>query len=181
MEETLLQYFKLFSDANRIRMAAMMIEGPCTVEEMTARLQIKPADLPRQLAQFESLGLLRQENGRYRLDTKALERVSRETLAGLRPAVAAQSNDADADDFDRKVVKNFSLPDGRLRELPSQEKKLLPILRHVAQSFEPGTRYTEKQVNEILKRYFADVASLRRYLIDFKVIQREPNGASYWR
>jgi hypothetical protein len=121
------------------------------------------------------------DGDRYRMDPKALERLSREVLSGSRPVVEARSNDENADDADRKTVKNFSLPDGRLREIPSQEKKLLPILKHVVQVFPPGTRYTEKEVNELLKRFNADYASLRRYLVDFKLLQREQNGTVYWR
>ena len=51
----------------------------------------------------------------------------------------------------------------------------------MAQVFEPGVRYNEKQVNEALKKFHPDFASLRRYLIDFKVIQRETDGTTYWR
>ena len=45
--------------------------------------------------------------------------------------------------------------------------------------FEEGVRYTEAQVNAIIKRYHADSATLRRELIGNKLMQRE-NGF-YWR
>jgi hypothetical protein len=181
MEEQVLDFFKTFSDANRLRIAALLLDEACTVEEIAGRLKIKISDLPRQLAQIEKMGLLRQEGDRYRLDTKALEALSRQVLAGARPQVNVRSNDENADDFDQKTLKSYSLPDGRLREIPLQEKKLQAILRHVVQVFEPGVRYNEKQVNEMMKRFHPDSAMLRRSLVDFKMIEREQNGSSYWR
>ncbi len=98
--------------------------------------------------------------------------LARETL----PAAAA---DVDLDAYDRKVVRDFSLPDGRLKALPAQYKKFQAILHHVVREFEPGVRYEEKQVNEILGRFHEDYAMLRRGLIDVKLMARD-HGV-YWR
>jgi hypothetical protein len=181
MDSPLLDFFKTFSDANRLRMAALLLDESLTVEEIAARLRLRPADLPRHLAQLEKLGLLRQEGDRLRLDAKALESLSRAVLAGRRQAVEARSNNANADDFARTVVRNYSLPDGRLKEIPMQDKKLRAILEHVVTVFEPGVRYSEKEVNQALERFHPDYASLRRYLVDRQMIARERDGTGYWR
>jgi hypothetical protein len=94
------------------------------------------------------------------------------------PNVAAG---VDASTADQKVVKDYLLPDGRLKTIPSQRKKLLAILRYIAQAFEPGRRYSEKEVNEILGRYHEDTASLRRELVGSKLMGREGGGRDYWR
>jgi hypothetical protein len=181
MEDVLLDFFKTLVDPNRLRMAAILLDERLTLEEIAARLRLRPADVPRHLAQLEKLGALVREGDRYRLDAKALEKLSRTVLAGRRPAVAAHSNDAEADPFDREVVKNYSLPDGRLKEIPLQEKKLKAILNHVVVVFEPGVRYSEKEVNLALERFHPDFASLRRYLVDRQMIARERDGTVYWR
>jgi hypothetical protein len=87
----------------------------------------------------------------------------------------------DVDAYDRKVVRDYSLPDGRLKTIPAQRKKLEAILRHLAKSFEPGRRYSEKQVNEILAGFHEDTASLRRELVGSGLIAREGGGGEYWR
>jgi len=181
MEEKMVKYFKTFVDLNRLRLAALLSEKACTVEEIAFRLQIKMSDVPRHLHHIEKIGLLRKEADRYRLDVKALEMLSKEVLAERREGVEARSNDANASDSDRQIVRNYLRPDGRLKEIPAQEKKLLPILRHVVQAFEPGVRYNERHVNETLARYHEDYASLRRYLVDRQMIKRESNGTMYWR
>jgi hypothetical protein len=53
-------------------------------------------------------------------------------------------------------------------------------LRYVLQDFQPGTRYSEKKVNEILSRFSEDTASLRRGLIEYKMMVREGGGGEYW-
>ncbi len=98
--------------------------------------------------------------------------LSREDL----PAVAA---DIDLNAFDRKVVADFSLPDGRLKTIPTQHKKLLAILRHILLDFKLGTRYSEKRVNTILSRYHDDTATLRRELVGAGLLARE--AGKYWR
>ena len=77
------------------------------------------------------------------------------------------------DGYDRKVIADFTRPDGSLKEIPAQRKKLEAVLRYVVRDFEPGKRYTEKQVNEILSRFHADTASLRRELVASKLMERE--------
>jgi hypothetical protein len=114
----------------------------------------------------------------YRLEADALEKMARRLLSSeTLPAVAA---DVDIDSYDRKVVANFSDSDGRLKAFPAQQKKLLAVLRHVARSFEPGVRYPEKQVNEILKQFSDDTATLRRLLVDFGFLARQGGGGEYW-
>jgi hypothetical protein len=180
MEEQIIDFFKTFCSAERLRIAALLLEEACTLEEIATRLKLRPVDLPRQLTQMEKLGLLEKEGQRYCLNHKALETLSRMVLAGRRPAVEAHSNDENAGDFERTVIKNYSLSDGRLKEIPMQEKKLLAILKHVVQVFEPGVRYSEKQVNDALKRFHPDSATLRRALVDRRMIEREQNGTAYW-
>jgi hypothetical protein len=53
------------------------------------------------------------------------------------------------------------------------------VLEVLAQEFEPGRRYTEREVNEVLGRWHSDVAALRRYLVDEGLLDREPG--IYWR
>jgi hypothetical protein len=67
-----------------------------------------------------------------------------------------------------------------LKTFPAQQKKYLVILEgHILKAFEFDRRYTEKEVNEILKRFNDDYASIRRDMIIFKYMTRE-NGI-YWR
>jgi hypothetical protein len=80
---------------------------------------------------------------------------------------------------DRQVLGNFMTADGRLHTIPSKQSKLLVVLDHLAQSFEPGQKYSEKEVNDVLTRFHPDYAALRRYLVENQFLTRE--DAVYWR
>ena len=71
------------------------------------------------------------------------------------------------------------IKDGRLVIMPSKRGKLLPVLDHLAQEFEPGRSYPEAEVNGVLERYHEDFAALRRYLVDEGFLSRE--AGVYWR
>ena len=79
---------------------------------------------------------------------------------------------------DNDIVGRF-VKDGRLVIMPSKRGKLLPVLDHLAQEFEPGRSYPEAEVNDVLERYHADFAALRRYLVDEGFLSRE--AGVYWR
>jgi hypothetical protein len=69
---------------------------------------------------------------------------------------------------------------GRISVMPAKRAARLVLLDRVAQAFEPGRRYPEQAVNEILKAVYDDHAALRRYLIDEGLLSRTPGG-TYWR
>jgi hypothetical protein len=78
-----------------------------------------------------------------------------------------------------RVLANFLAPDGTLRVIPTRHAKLLVVLDHLAQEFEPGKRYSEKEVNDVLNRFHPDHAALRRYLVENQFLTREEGV--YWR
>ncbi len=83
------------------------------------------------------------------------------------------------DDETQRVVANFVRADGSLHTIPSRRAKLLAVLDHVAQAFEPGRTYPEPEVNDVLARFHPDHAALRRYLVEDGFLSRE--GGVYWR
>ncbi len=113
------------------------------------------------------------------LDQSALEAATRRILSTEQMATVVENVDLNA--YDRRVVEDYSRPDGSLETIPAQRKKLEAVLRYVVKAFEPGTRYSERQVNEILSRFHEDTASLRRELVGSKLMAREGGGGEYWR
>jgi hypothetical protein len=70
--------------------------------------------------------------------------------------------------------------DGPLHTFPTKEKRKIVILRHLVSRFKTGKRYTEKEVNAVLQNAFADYVTLRRYMIEYGFMDREPDGSAYW-
>ena len=70
--------------------------------------------------------------------------------------------------------------DGRITALPAKRTRRRLLLDQVAQAFEPGRRYPEAEVDQVLKAVFDDHCALRRYLIDEEFMSRTAAGL-YWR
>lgn len=82
----------------------------------------------------------------------------------------------------QKILGNVfeSLEPLKLKVFSSKEKKKIVILRKLAEQFQPGRKYTEKEVNEILGAVYDDYAMLRRYLIEYGYMERTKDCSSYW-
>ena len=71
------------------------------------------------------------------------------------------------------------MPNGRLEQMPAKRSRRLVVLDQVARTFEPGHRYPEREVNDVLRTFWADYAALRRYLVDEGFLDRA--DGVYWR
>jgi predicted transcriptional regulator len=181
--DELLAFFKALSDANRLKIVALLADKPLSVEQLAEMLRVSSSTVSHHLSKLAAVGLVSaRADGYYsiyRLEAKALAEMSRRLLAkDTLPAVAA---DVDVDAYDRKVLSTYMTPEGRLRVFPVQQKKEEAILRYVVRAFEPGRRYSEKQVNRILLRFNDDTARMRRNLVDFGFMGRQGGGGDYWR
>lgn len=71
-----------------------------------------------------------------------------------------------------KIVARF-MDNGALTHLPTKKSKLALLYDYLANDFEHNKNYTEAEVNVILIRRFTDYATLRRGLIDHKLMERK--------
>jgi DNA-binding CsgD family transcriptional regulator len=166
----IMAFFKTMVDADRLRIAGLLGVESLSPVQIAERLRLQPPAVVTHLERLTNAGLVQEQDGRYRLDHRALENLARRNLAGLRPKAKIEIFDGEA--FDKKVVKDFMGPDGKFKILPQQDKKFLSILHYAAHIFETGRAYPEKEVNDLLKQFHPDTASLRRGLVDAGLLER---------
>jgi len=181
IETELLEFFKALADASRLKIIGLLAQREYSGEELAAFLDIKPSTVTHHLSYLIQAGLVsaRAESyyNFYRLESKTLEEKARRLLS--RESFQTNVDGVDLDAYDKQVVKNFLTPEGRLKSVPLQRKKLLAILRYIVQSFEVGQRYSEREVNDIIRHFDDDTAGLRRDLVDHHLMTRE--ASVYWR
>ena len=185
--QLVLQFFRALADASRLRILGILAERECSVEELAALLDVKPPTVSHHLNKLKELNLvrMRQEGTThlYSLDEEALRAMSKDVLTPEK--MSSLADDVESDAWERKVLRDF-FEGERLKEIPAGHKqhgnkKRRIILRWLAGRFEPGVRYTEREVNEILKRHHPDVATLRRELVASGLgLMRREKGI-YWR
>jgi len=182
MSEELVAFFKALADANRLKIVGLLAQQPYSVEQLAAILRLRPSTVSHHLSKLAEVGLVSAKAESYynvyQLEEETLQKTR---LLFSQQDLAAVVEDVDLDAYDRKVVEDYSLPDGRLKTIPAQRKKLEAVLRYVVKTFEPNVLYSEKQVNETISRFHTDVATLRRELVGFGLLKREGGGGAYWR
>jgi len=178
---TLLAFFKALAHESRLKIIGVLAGRETSGQELAALLALKEPTVSHHLAMLRALGLVRQRlDGNthwWSLDLDALTALNRRLAT--RDDVAALAHGVEADAWDRRVLANFLLADGRLKEIPASRRKRWVVLRFLAERFELDRRYPEAAVNEILQHHHPDSATLRRELIGYRMMARD-HGV-YWR
>ncbi len=166
-------YLRLVLDPVRLAILGAAAVGPVDAQELAARLGAKPKTVLLAIVRLREAGLLDEE---HRLALGTLRRLGSELPApeGADPSVT----EGPWGEEEATVMRRFF--DGtRLTQIPAQRSKRLTILERLAQEFEPGVRYAERDVNFTLQLWHPDYAALRRYLVDEGFLTRA--DGVYWR
>ena len=133
MSEELVAFFKVLSDANRLKIIGLLAQQPYSVEELAALLELKPSTVSHHLSKLSKVGLVSAKAESYynvyQLDQKALEEKSRSLFS--QEKMTASVADVDVDAYDRKVIGDYTRKDGSLKTIPAQRKKLDAVLRYI--------------------------------------------------
>jgi len=178
--ESVVLFFKTLADASRLRLLGLLANGERSVDELATLLQLRPPTVSHHLARLRELGLvaMRAEGNvhLYRLDQDALRVLSRDVLSVKR--VASFADAVEMQGWEQKVLRDFF--DGpRLKEIPASRKKRDVVLKQLAMAFQPQVRYSETEVNDVLRQYHPDPATLRRELVGAGLLER--SRSVYWR
>jgi len=176
----LLSFFKALADESRLKIVGLLAQEPCSVGQLATILDLRPSTVSHHLNKLAEAGLVESRNESYysvySLRLKELHQMAERLLA--RETWPQAAEDLDVDAYDAKVIRDFSRQDGSLKGIPAQQKKLEAVLRYIVRDFEPGQKYSEKQVNEIIARYHPDTATLRRAMVDNRLMDRA--AGKYW-
>jgi predicted transcriptional regulator len=182
-KQALLDFFKALSEPNRLKIIGFLAQEPHTVEQLSRLLGLSVSTTSNHLGVLSHAGLVEAKpKGHYyyySLNTNNLREMAKQLLKEENlPRLAVEE---DQPEYEKRVLMAFTDNEGRIKSFPAQEKKLLVLLRYALNAFEPGVRYPEKSVNEILLRFNEDTAFIRRSLIEYKFMAREGGGGNYWR
>lgn len=164
----------VLADEARMRIFAAVLLGARSTGQIAAAGGARgEKDALRLLSRLESAGLVSRAEGGWRAHPEILREAA---AAAATPRTYVDHGVSDPDEA--AVLRTF-LPEGRLVQMPTQEAKRRVVLGHVAQVFEPGIRYPEREVDTLLRAFWHDHASLRRYLVDSGFLSRD--AGEYWR
>jgi ADP-ribose pyrophosphatase YjhB (NUDIX family) len=162
----------LLAEPDRLQVVSALALGATTIPEVAERTGLDPRVVVSALRRLERGGLVSREKEQLTLHADRFREAAREAAPAdpVEPMSADPATDA--------VLRAFTR-DGRITAFPVAKGRRRLLLEHVAAVFEPGVRYPEKEVNAILRAWYADYAALRRYLVDALLLDR--SDGMYWR
>jgi len=163
----------LLAEPERLAAFAAVVLGAVTPSDVALRTGLPARDVVSALRRLEQGGLVSIVEGKLVAQVSVFKEALREYGS---PAAADEPLDPDRE---KAAVLRIFVRDGQLLQIPVARSKRRIVLEHIAACFEPGVRYPERAVDAILRAWYADYASLRRYLIDEDLMTREQG--IYWR
>nr|WP_306813060.1 metalloregulator ArsR/SmtB family transcription factor [Paenibacillus soyae] len=175
-------YHKALADPTRIRMLILLAGGELNGGELAERLSVTPATITHHAAKLREASLInerREKNTIY----FSLNHYFIQNNAAATADLIYRKADGGGETMEEKnealraaVIRNFFAADGRLKSIPSQLKKKLIALEHMVSRLEKGRVYTEKEINEFIKQYHDDFATLRREFIMHQFMFRDKDA-----
>lgn len=170
------ELLRALADPERLSIAGVLARGPGTANAIAQELHIPLQRTRRHLSRLTAVGLARVDADRrtYRLERESLRNAAKEVGPSREAGLALGA----VYEEEESVLRSYFRA-GLLREIPHKQSKRRIVLTRLALEFDVGVRYSERQVNEVLRRFHPDYVSLRRYLIDEGLLSREQGR--YWR
>lgn len=171
--------FRALGHPVRLIILNLIREKPRHGQELATILSLNPATVSHHLAALSSVGMVASKKEQYYQVFSLVKENLAKTLDEMIDLPADQMIDSVREDaYKKKVLRTFFHND-ILIDIPAQRKKQQIILEEIANAFEFDRKYSEKEVNHVLVDFYEDVASLRRGLIDFGLMER--SRGEYWR
>lgn len=185
--EPLLRLGRALADPMRVRLLALLTQHPLYGQELAEALGVTTPTVSHHIAILKAAGLVwvERENSyhHYHFDEQGLKNMvdilTLDHLRGIGQSLqksATETAPTEADD--RRMTQEAYFRDGHLLSIPPSAKARKFVLEKIAESFEWGRIYDEKELNTLLKTFHTEAATLRRDMIEQQIMMRE-NGR-YW-
>lgn len=171
-------FHKTMGDPTRIRIVYLLSKGPLHGQAIAGKLGLTPPTITHHLHKLRDINLVytRREKNTvyYYLNEKIIlhQAVTLEKIISQKEELEEMEQD---NVYRKKVLDAFIQTDGKLKSIPAQRKKKLIIFEHMVKGLKKGVKYEEKEINEYIKNFHDDFATIRREFITNQYMYRE-NG-----
>lgn len=179
-EAEAIRLFKCLSDKSRLLILKSLAMEDMYVERLAERLGLTPPTVSFHLKKLADADAVTSYKSQY-YTMYSLKKELFET--SMLEILLEKSDEADLQaqrdaEYRQKVIDTF-FEYGKLKSIPTQRKKERIVLEVIAEAFEYGRIYTEREVNIILADFHDDFCTLRRDMVGERLLDRDRNG--YWR
>ena len=173
-DQEAIAFFKCLSDKSRLAILKSLMEEDMYVERLAERLGITSATVSFHLKKLEEAGaVFSYKDQYYTMYSINKEVFEVSILEILREKTSDSELQKEREEAYRKKVISAFFDYGRLISIPSQLKKERIVLEEIAKAFEPGRKYSEKEVNEIILTFHEDFCTLRKDMVQEGLLCRK--------
>ena len=174
-EQETVALFKCLADRTRLQILRTLAREDAYVELLAERLGMAPSTISFHLKKLTDIGAVSSRKAQYYTMYTLNRQLFDQTMLSI---LQEESDEAAIQDererlWREKVLRSFFDEDGRLRTIPAQRKKRLIVLERLAEAFEPGRAYSEREVNLTIADFHDDFCTLRREMVDEHLMSRE--------
>lgn len=177
--DKIVSYHKALSDPTRLRILLLLSkEDELHGQALAERLNLSQPTVTHHAAKLREAAMIKERRDKnivyFKMNPEFIKAGSDASLSFIfSKGTEEMEEQSPESSLKESVLRNFFARDGRLRLIPAQYKKKLIALQHIVEKLEPGSVYSEKEVNEFIKQFHEDFATIRREFIMHQFMYRE--------
>ncbi|MGG4458606.1 metalloregulator ArsR/SmtB family transcription factor [Brevibacillus porteri] len=179
--DQLVTFYKALGDPTRVRILAILANGPLHGQALAGKLGVTPPTITHHMAKLRDAGVVYERRDKntiyFYLHDANVKRQSHAIVNVMEKAKDTSVEELFAEDTlhvqrrhqmaaeKMQVIRSFITPDGKLKQIPSQRKKKLIVFEYMVRGLEKGRKYKEPEINEYIRQFHEDYATIRREFI----------------
>jgi len=176
--EKIVNYHKALADPTRLRLLLLLSQGEMHGQALAEKLNLSQPTVTHHAAKLREAALIKERRDKntvyFKLNPEFISSGAEASLQFIFSKGARNMEEKSPENsLKESVLRNFFSKDGRLRQIPAQYKKKLIALQFMVEKLEPGVVYSEKEINEFIKQFHEDFATIRREFIMHQFMYRE--------
>ncbi|WP_068496257.1 DUF2087 domain-containing protein [Paenibacillus kribbensis] len=176
--DKMVNYHKALADPTRMRILLLLSRGEMHGQALAKKLNLSQPTVTHHASKLREAGLIKERRDKntvyFTLNPELIQQHAEATVRFIFEKGEGEEEMSELNEtLEATVLRNFFAKDGKLRQIPAQYKKKLIVLQMLAEKLEPGRVYPERELNEWIKQYHDDFATIRRELIMHQFMYRE--------
>ena len=177
--DRIVAFHKTMGDPTRIRIVALLANGPLHGQAIAGKLGLTPPTITHHIKKLRDINVIYERRDKNTIYFHLNDSVIKQQAKSLSRLIEKKEAEVDAliqQNMERqKVIENFITKEGKLKNIPAQRKKKLIVFEYIVRGLKAGKKYPEKELNEFIKQFHEDYATIRREFIINHYMYRE-NG-----
>jgi len=172
-EADTIKLFKCLADRSRLQILKSLAVEDMYTERLAERLGLTAPTVSFHMKKLEDAGAVTSRREQYYTVYSLKHDV---LMTNILDIISERSDEEDEQakreaEYRRKIIETF-FEYGRLKTIPASRKKERVCLEKIAESFEVGKAYDEREVNEIILTFNEDYCTIRRDMIGEGIMER---------